>query len=394
MPKPESRFDAGTEELRARLRNGIGLKWTRFDEDVIPMWIADMDFGTAEVITQALHRAIDGFGLGYSRQSLYDGVLAAFAGRYEGKFKVKLDPSLALLSTDVVQEVYVAISAMTAPGDGVVVQPPIYPPFIGAIRDTQRSVLYNRLLETPSGFQFDFDDLERLLSMPNTGMLLLCNPHNPTGRVMTAAELDAVAEMAARHRVVVVADEIHADIVYGERCHSSFAASAARFGTDHLILTSASKSFNLAGLRCAVAHFSSEALRAAYETFPFHMRGAVSNLGMVGTIAAWEHGDDWFAKTLAQLDRNRRAIAEFVTGEGAGIGYRAPEGTYLAWLDFSALTGDADPSVALLEHARVGLSDGPAFGPGGERHARLNFATSSANLSQALGRIAGALPYL
>ena len=394
MTEPDSHFDAGTEELRERLRNRIGVKWTRFDEDVIPMWIADMDFGTAEVVTEALHRAIDGFGLGYSRQSLYDGVLAAFVNRYETKFNVILDPSMALLTTDVVQAVYIAISAMTAPGDGVVVQPPIYPPFIGAIKDTQRNVLHNRLLETPSGFQFDFDDLERLLGMPSTRMMLLCNPHNPTGRVMTVAELDAVAEIAARHRVVVVADEIHSDIVYGERGHSSFASSAARFGTDHLILTSASKSFNLAGLRCAVAHFSSASLRATYETLPFHMRGAVSNLGMVGTIAAWEHGGDWFAKTLAQLDANRRAIAEFVAGEGSGIGYRTPEGTYLAWLDFSAVTEATDPSQALLELGRVGLSDGPAFGPGGERHARLNFATSAANLSAALSRIAEALPHL
>lgn len=392
MPTPEGPFSAGTAELRARLRNQIGVKWTRFDEDVIPMWIADMDFGTAEVVTEALHGAVDGFGLGYSRQSLYDGVLAAFSGRYRAKFHVDLDPSLGLLSTDVVQSVYIAILSMTAPGDGVVVQPPIYPPFTGAIKDTQRNVLHNRLLETPSGFQFDFDDLERLLAQPNTRMLLLCNPHNPTGRVLTAAELDAVAEMAARHHVVVVADEIHADIVYGDREHLAFASAAARFGTDHITLTSASKSHNLAGLRCAVAHFSSGALRASYETFPFHMRGAVSNLGMIGTIAAWERGQEWFAATLARLDANRHTIAEFA--KSSGIGYRMPEGTYLAWLDFSAFTDAADPSETLLARARVGLSDGPAFGPGGDGHARLNFATTPANLAEALGRVGAALPHL
>ncbi len=392
MPSPESPFSAGTDELRARLRNEFGVKWTRYEEDVIPMWIADMDFGTAEPVTEALHGAVDGFGLGYSRQSLYDGVLDAFVHRYRTRFHVELDPGLALLATDVVQSVYIAIMSMTAPGDGVVVQPPIYPPFIGAIQDTQRSVLYNRLLETPSGFQFDFDDLERMLADPSTRMLLLCNPHNPTGRVMTAAELDAVAEMAARHHVLVVADEIHADIVYGDRPHLPFATAAARFGTDHITLTSASKSFNLAGLRCAVAHFSSSALRAGYETFPFHMRGAVSNLGMVGTIAAWEHGEEWFAGTLAQLGANRQAIAEFA--RTYGIGYRMPEGTYLAWLDFSGLTDNADVTEALLAKARVGLSDGPAFGPGGDGHARLNFATTSANLAEALGRIADALPHL
>ncbi len=385
---------ADTSELQRRLPNRYGVKWTQFDSEVIPMWIADMDFGVGEAITEALCDAVGGFGLGYSRQSLYDGVIEALVKRYQTKFDTNLDPNLSLLSTDVVQAIYLALSTLSELGEKIVVQSPIYPPFIDAIRDLKREVLYNNLRETEVGFFPDMENLEVLCADQATRVLLLCNPHNPTGRVFTELELNEIAAIAARHHVVVVVDEIHAEIAYAPHRHLPFSKVAAKFGTEYILLTSASKAFNLAGLRCAVANFSSKRLLARYNSLPFHMRGAVSNLGMVGTIAAWNSGDSWLKGVMAQLGSNRTYISEFIAERCAGIGYHQPEGTYLAWLDFGKVTALDDPAERIGEVARVALSHGVTFGPGGTGRARLNFATSSANLQAGLERIAASLPLL
>ena len=379
-------------ELSNRLRNRYGIKWTKFDHGVIPMWIADMDFGASSAVQEAMRNAIGGFGLGYARQSLHDEVLESLSARYRRLFSTAIDPARSVLSTDVVQAIYIAIATLTEVSDKIIVQSPIYPPFIGAIGDLKREVVFNQLRETPDGFEFDMDHLEALCSDPGTPMMLLCNPHNPTGRVMTEAELDQVASIAARHNVIVVVDEIHAEIAYEPYTHVPFARAGALHGTENLLLTSASKAFNLAGLRCAVANFSSSELLERYNSVPFHMRGAVSNLGMVGTIAAWTDSDDWLDKVMSRLKANRHIISEFIAQNAPSLSYCEPQGTYLAWLDFRSVSTAEDPAEIIQRLGGVALSPGVNFGPGGQGHARLNFATSEANLNAGLERICATIP--
>ena len=382
---------ADLSTVSKNLRNDYGIKWTKYDPDVIPMWVADMDYGIAPEIVHRLHRVIDGYGVGYARQELADAVLFSLVERYRILFATHLEASLMLLATDVVQAIYFAISTFSSPGDSVVVQSPIYPPFMTAINDLNRELSYNPLVETEDGYQLDLENLEALCSEPDTRILLLCNPHNPSGRVFGLHELTVIAEIAAKHRVLVISDEIHGEITFDSHTHIPFPLVAKEIGTSYILLTSASKAFNLAGLRCAVATFSDSNLRSEFEKTPFHLRGAVSNLGMAGTVAAWTCADAWQREVMEQLAENRSFITSYLAEQNTDIVYRKPEGTYLAWLDFTRLEGWEDPADILEKRARIALSPGDSFGPGGSGHARLNFATTPAVLRDALSRIVGSL---
>ncbi|MFC7583104.1 aminotransferase class I/II-fold pyridoxal phosphate-dependent enzyme [Nonomuraea antimicrobica] len=209
-------------------------------------------------------------------------------------------------------------------------------------------------------------------------VLLLVNPHNPTGRVFTRAELTELAEHAERHDLLVIADEIHADLVYEPHRHIPFATILPE---RTVTLTSATKAFNLGGIRCSVAHFGHRGAREALERQPPFVYGSPSVFGVEATVAAWRHGDAWLAETVALLDRHRRTIAARLPG---AFGYRMPEATYLAWLE----VGRPGMAEVFEREARVRLNDGADYGPGGEHHVRLNFATTEAILTEVLDRLA------
>ena len=380
-------YSAPTQELRNHLGRGIGVKWSYYPPDVIPMWIADMDFGIASEIRDHMCDLVENYGLGYSSQGLHDAVIREFENRYRQRYDVEVSSSNSVLATDVVQGIYFCISTMSSPGDHVVIQNPVYPPFMAAILDLKRQVTYNQLILNEDGYLIDFELLEKQLSDSRTKLMLFCNPQNPTGRVFTLDELSKVASLAAKYNVTVISDEIHADLTYAPNVHVPFAVAGVKSGCSFVILTSASKSFNLAGLKCAVVYFSDEATKAKYDSVPYHMRGAVSNLGMAGTIAAWTKADQWFNNTLERLSDNRELLNKALAEIPDLITCEKPEGTFLAWLNFGQLSNKTDPAAILLTDAKVALSPGPDFGPGGTNFARLNFATTESNLNRALESI-------
>lgn len=381
-----------------RLRGRRGEKWQQYPTDVLPAWVAEMDFPLAPPIRRVLEHALAHDDLGYPINPRPQDLPAVFAARMQERFGWRIDPQRALVLTDVVQGIYVALDRFSAPGEGVVVQTPVYPPFLHAVRDTGRRLVENALVEAldPAAtdraprWEIDFDGLRGALDA-DTRVLLLCHPQNPTGRVFERAELERLAELALRHGLVVVSDEIHADLIYPGGRHLPFAALAPEVEARTITLTSATKAFNIPGLRCALAHFGSPELQRQFCSLPAHIRGGVGSLGLAATAAAWSQSQSWLDAVLRYLDGNRAFVAEFVAAELPGIRYRPPEASYLAWLDCRALGLAPSPQRWFLEHARVALSAGEAFGRPGQGFVRLNFATSRELLGEILARMAKAL---
>nr|WP_184944449.1 aminotransferase class I/II-fold pyridoxal phosphate-dependent enzyme [Planomonospora venezuelensis] len=346
-----------------------------------------MDFPVAPAISEALARRARG-DLGYPGwlDRPGSGPLAeAFAARMDHRYGWRPDPGHVRSFSDINQALQVVLHVAAAPGDEVAVHVPAYPPFLGTLAEMDRPALTVPMEPAGDSWGFDTAALAARLAAGRCRVLLLVNPHNPTGRAFTREELTALAELAERHDLLVISDEIHADLVHAPGGHIPFATLLPE---RTVTLTSATKAFNLGGIRCSVAHVGPPALRAALEAQPTHLYGAAHVFGVEATVAAWRHGDDWLAEARAVLDRNRRLIAERLP---EGVGYRVPDATYLAWLDFTALGPAEDPAAFLEREARVMLSAGPLFGPGGEGFARLNFATSGPVLSEILDRIARAV---
>lgn len=371
----------------ARLRARRGEKWQLYGPDVLPAWVAEMDFDLPPPVRRAVEAALAVDDLGYPLERP-DAVCEAFAARMAARFDWAIDPERVEVLSEVVQGIYVAIDRLTQPTDGIVVQTPVYPPFLGAVRALGRPMVENPLVPGHERYEMDLDALARA---PAARMLLLCNPQNPTGRVFERRELEALAELALARDWIVVADEIHADLVYGERRHVPFGSLGAEIAARTLTLSSASKAFNLPGLRCAVAHFGSSELQRRFLEMPRALRGGLGSLGQAATLAAWREGDAWLAALVAHLDGNRRRIEDFVAERWPEVRYRVPEATFLAWLDFRALGLAPSPQRFFLERARVALSDGAAFGAPGRGFARLNFGTSGALLREILERLDRAL---
>ncbi|MFI6594766.1 MalY/PatB family protein [Nonomuraea sp. NPDC050536] len=345
-----------------------GLKWSKAAPEVIPAWVADMDLPTAPEVVEALRRRAEG-DLGYPAwldDAAVSPLATAFADRMSTRYGWHPDPSHVRTYSDINQALQVLLHLWTRQGDGVALHTPAYHPFLGTIETMKRRLHPIQLEPDGETWRSGTPDLA------SCRVLLLVNPHNPTGRVFTRQELEILAEQAERHDLLVIADEIHADLTYAPNRHIPFATLLPE---RTVTLTSATKAFNLGGVRCSVAHVGMPELRKALEEEPPFLYGSANLFGVEATIAAWRHGDAWLASTLDLLDRNRRTIATRLAG------YRIPQATYLAWLP-------SDRNAETLEReAKVLLSDGSAFGPGGEGHVRLNFATTEPVLAEILDRL-------
>jgi cysteine-S-conjugate beta-lyase len=376
-----------TEQLRER----SGVKWTFYPSDVLPAFVADMDFTVPEPVQAAIRGLVDRQDYGYGHMSNFEELARAFGDRMRERHGWDAPAELVEPLTDVVQGIVAAVNAFTEPGDGVIVQTPVYPPFLMALEWTGRRRIENPLVDEGGGFRVDLDWLHAVAA--GARLLLLCNPHNPTGRVFSRAELDGIAEVAAEHDLIVVADEIHADLVYPGAVHVPFASLGEDVAGRTLTMTSATKAFNIAGTRCAVAHFGGEALRERFRrATPDHLLGRPGRFGVDATIAAWRAGQPWLDAVLAYLDQNRQRVADWVAREAPALGHHPPEGTYLAWLDCSRLDLDGTPPQQFfLEEARVALGNGVDFGEPGAACVRLNFGTSAEILDQILDRMSEAI---
>ena len=392
-------FDALTLD---QLRSRQSMKWRRFEADVLPLWVAEMDVRLADPVREVLERALRDGDTGYPGVTPYAEALAGFAERRWGWSG--LDPARTALVADVMTGVSEAVRLVTRPGSTVVVSPPVYPPFFGYLEDTGRTVL-----EAPLGAdgRLDLDALgeafERATADGDPAAYLLCSPHNPTGVVHTADELAALADLARASDVRVVADEIHAPLVLDG------AGFVPWLSVDPagLAVTSASKAWNLAGLKAAVLVAGPDAA-ADLARLPEVATHGPSHLGVLGHTAALEHGGPWLDDLLAALRGRRELLGRLLAAHLPQVGWTPPAATFLAWLDCSGLglTGehadrpsprgvmnaDAGPARAFLERSRVALAAGTAFGTGGLDHVRLTLATSTEVLTEAvvrMGRVSG-----
>jgi cystathionine beta-lyase len=373
------------DELRAR----SGRKWHEYAEDVLPAWVAEMDFEVPEPIRQVLRQMTREASYGYEESSLYPALADSFAGYMQQRFGWQVGSEHVLPVVDLVQALFSGVAAFTEPGQGVVLQTPIYPPFQNAVRETGRRIVENPLLDDGQRFVIDPDSLKAVFD-ENAPLLLLCNPHNPTGRVLERSELESIAKVAVERQLVVVADEVHADLVYSDHGHIPFASLGPEIAARTVTITSATKAYNIPGLRCGLMHFGSAALRERYRrAMPDRMLGVVNRFGIEATLVAWRECGGWLSEVLGVLERNRARLTDYVARELPGVRWYPPEATYLAWLDYrDVLPKGVSPQPYLLEHARVAMSDGSDFGPGGEGRVRLNFGTSPQILDSILVRLA------
>ena len=350
-----------------------------------------MDFDMAEPIRAGLAGMMEANDLGYAPKLPASGLPEAFAAFAARRFPGwEVAPERMVAIADIVQGIHLAIEAFTRPGDGVCTLTPVYPPFLQAVAETGRRLDHSTMVRGGGRYEIDFDALRAAID-DRTRLLLLCTPHNPLGRVFERDELEALAELAIERDLVVVADEIHADIVYPGFRHIPFASLGPEAEARTVTMTSATKSFNIAGLRCAVVLFGSDRLAERFNAWPERIRGAVSSFGMEATRIAWTECDEWLDALLAHLEGNRDFLHAFVAERLPGIRMVLPAATYLGWLDCREFGLEPDPYRWFLDRARVGFNDGRDFGDGGEGHVRINFATSRAILAQVLERMEEAL---
>jgi cystathionine beta-lyase len=380
----EHPFDAITlDELRGRR----SAKWRHYPADVLPAWVAEMDFPLAAPITRALHDAVDRHDTGYA----YPGDLGAvFAGWAATTYAWTVEPRDVKLVPDVVTAIAELVRVATAAGDRIVIDPPVYPPFASTVRAAGRSLVEVPMATRDGRRCLDLDAIARAYA-DGARMHVLCSPQNPTGIVHDRGSLAALAELADRHGVTVVSDEIHAPLALPGAAHVPFVTVSEAAARRGVVLTSASKAWNLAGLKAAMIVTSSAEARAVAGKLGPELAFHAGHLGVLAARVAYLEGDAWLQQTRAILDRNRALLAELLAAELPEVVYRAPEAGYLAWLDCRGLALGRDPAAVFLQHGRVALSPGPGFGPGGEGHARLNLATTRALLEEAVRRMAAAV---
>ena len=371
-----------------RLRERTSEKWREYPADVLPLFVAESDFPLAPAVTAALRRAVELGDTGYtaSRTPL----AAAYAGFAQRRFGWQVDPARIRSTADVSLGIVEILRRVTRPGDRVVITPPVYPPFYELVEEAGAVVERVPLVANPDGWALDLAGIESALA-GGARTVLLCSPHNPTGTVHPAATLSALADLAKRFDATVVSDEIHAPLTYPGETFTPFLAVSPTAAEVGFAVTSASKAFNLAGLKCALMITAGERPAAVVRGLPIEVEWRTGQFGMLaGTAAFSADSDPWLDGVLVTLDRNRRLLAELIAEQLPGARYRIPDAGYLAWIDLSALGWGDDPARRILREAKVALHFGPHFGDEGRGFVRLNFACDEEVLVDAVRRI-GAL---
>jgi len=359
-------------------------------EDVLPMWVADMDFPVADFILDAIRERLNHPVLGYTfRSDRFSGSVASWLNRRHGW---KIETKAIGFSPGIVPALNMCVLEFTNPGDKVVVQPPVYFPFFSAISNHGRELVHNQLVKRDKSYEMDLAHLEEQFKA-GAKLFFLCNPHNPVGRAWTLEELQKLAELCVKYGVMVISDEIHSDLLLSGNRHIPFASLGKDVADLTLTCMAPSKTFNLAGLYTSVMIATNPALMQRYEKIldAVHV-GGDNILGQVALEAAYTQGDVWLDQLLEYLEKNFQALC-FVLNEDLPELLISPlEATYLAWLDFSFLElDDKGLNDFIIHHAGLGLSDGPMFGPGGSQHQRLNLATPRKILMEGAERLAAAV---
>jgi cystathionine beta-lyase len=372
------------DEARCRARTGV--KWNRYGPEVLPAWVADMDVDPPAAVLDAIGAHVARGDLGYG--PFAPDLFAPFADWQERRHGWRPDVERLRAFTSALHALEVALWSTTERGDGVVVFTPIYFPFLEAIAGSGRRRIDVPL--DPDGWRISADVLDTAIDS-TTRVILFCNPHNPTGRVFGPDEVAAVADVADRHDLLVITDEIWGDLVHPGSVHRPLAISDDRFRGRLITLGSASKTFNLAGLRTAVAHIDHAPLLDTLAAMPAHLHGAPSSLGIVGSITAWTACDDWLDAVRRMIVARFEQLADRLAADVPAVRFEIPDATYLGWLDFGETGLGDDPAAMLLDRFGVALSSGPTFGANGAGFARINVATSEEILDRVIDRIAAAV---
>lgn len=363
------------------LRRRRSLKWTAFEGDVIPAWVAETDFRPARPVRDALIEAVEIGDTGYPNPEA-TGLGEAFAGFARRQLDWTVDPGQVTAVADVVGGLSSLLELVTDPGDEVIINPPVYPPFFTLIEQAGRRVAEVPLL---GGGLLDLDGIRRRIS-EGARAILLCNPHNPTGSVVPAETLAELAEIAGEAGVTVLSDEIHAPLVLDPTPHTPWLEVSDAARRTGFCLISASKAFNLPGLSCAVIVTAEPGRAAVVDRLPF-VATHPAHLGVIASVAAFREGDEWLAALRVRLRENRDLLGDLLAARVPEIEWTPPGAGYLAWLDCRSLGMGEDPAALILERGRVALTGGIPFGPGGEGFCRLNFGTSPALIEMAVDGI-------
>jgi len=370
-------------------------KWDYLEEefgksDLLALWVADMDFPAPPEVLKALHNKIDEGALGYpiTPDSLFDAVTGWQKKRHGweiGKESVTWAPG-------VVAGLAFSLTAFTKPGDGVIIQTPVYPPFYAIINEAGRKIVKNPLKRENGRFVMDLEGLEKLVT-PTCRTMILCSPHNPVARVWTREELEALAEIAKRKDMLIISDEIHQDLVFSDAKHICIASLSDEMSSRTVTFVAPSKTFNIAGMKASVALIPDEKLRFRYQSVlgRFHL-DSLSILGLTATETAYAECAEWLDELMAYLEENREMTEKFVKEWLPKAKMDHPEGTYIFWIDFRGYGFNSETLMDfLVNEAKVALNNGANFGTEGDGFARINIGTNRAQLKEGLERIAGAL---
>ena len=367
------------------------IKWQRYGNDVIPLWVADMDFVSPEPIVKALHERVDHRVFGYGGPG--EELISVIQERLKKLYRWDVLAEHIVFVPGVVTGLNLAYQLFADPGDGILVQPPVYSHFITDPVIRSRTLVDPPLIKKGNTYEIDFDTFEKTITS-RTRIYVLCNPHNPVGRVFRTDELERLADICIRNNILICADEIHCDLLYPGYQHIPIATLGNEVAERTITFMSPSKTFNLAGLKCSFAIISNPLLREAWVRGSEGLIPHVNIMGLTAALAGFKDGQDWLDQCLSYLRSNRDFLVEYVREKLPSISMTRMEGTYLAWLDCTKSGIRGNPFYFFLREGKVALNDGAECGKGGEGFVRLNFACPRKTLVDALERMTGALERL
>lgn len=378
--------------------NNFAAKWSEMNKkygtnDLIPMWVADMDFKAAPCIINALRNRLEQGIYGYTtRPNSYNESIVNWVSR---RFGWNIKSEWLVFSPGVIPAISILIQELTNEGDKIMIQEPVYSPFNSVVKDNKRELVISPLKKLEDGnYVMDYEDIESKIK--DVKIFILCNPHNPVGRVWTKEELKQLGNICIKHNVKVISDEIHSDIIFKGYKHIPFASICKEFEQNSITCMAPTKTFNIAGLQMSQVILPNEddykALDSAFARIDIRRNNAFS---LVATEAAYNHGEEWLTDFIDYLEGNMDFAVNYIEQNMPKLKVRKPQGTYLLWVDFSKL-GLSDDEVAkfLVENAKVALNNGPSFGIGGQGYQRINLACPRSMVEEALTRIKNAIDSL
>lgn len=381
-----SRFDEVIERRGTHAVKWDGLKTVFGREDVLPMWVADMDFKAPDEVSEAIQKAAAHGIFGYT--IVPDSTKEVIVNWMQSRHHWSVQKDWLMFNHGVVPSIGAAVEALTKPGDAVIVQPPVYNPFFEMIERNERKLVHNELLLKDGRYEMDFADLEEKIQTEKAKMVVLCSPHNPGGRVWTKEELTTLCEICEKHNVYLVSDEIHADLTREPHKHLPAASLSERYAAFTVTLVAPSKTFNLAGLQASALIIPNKDIRTKLQkVFARQGQFTLNQLGIAGMEAAYRHGSEWLEEALDYIQENARLVKEYAEKNIPSITVLEPEGSYLVWVDCRSLgLPDKELLDLFLVHG-VALGNGAKYGPGGEGFMRINVACPRATVEETMNRM-------